>query len=242
MNAQTESIPAVILAGGLGTRLGDLARALPKCLIDVAGEPFAFHQLRLLRDNGVDRVVFCVGHLGELLCDAVGDGSRFGLTVDYVFDGPELLGTAGAIKRAIGRLGERFFVIYGDSYLPCDFKGVQRAFEESEKSALMTVFGNDGRFDASNVEFTEGRILAYDKACRSDNMRHIDYGLGVFLAQAFDQVPDATPYDLAALYQRLLSRNDLAAFEVRERFYEVGSVAGLEATREFLGACAGARR
>jgi len=233
---------AVVLAGGLGSRLGELTRAMPKCLIDVGGEPFAFHQLRLLKNNEIERVVFCVGHLGEIVRETVGDGSEFGLTIEYVFDGPKLLGTAGAIKRAMYALKDVFFVIYGDSYLPCDFARVLETFEESGKSALMTVFENHGRWDTSNVEFADGRIHAYDKAHRTARMRYIDYGLGLFHRRAFDLVPDATPFDLAELYQRLLSRQDLAAHEVSERFYEVGSISGLDETREYLTASIGSRR
>lgn len=225
---------ALILAGGLGTRLGHLTRTRPKSLVDIGGEPFAFHQLRLLRRNGVERVVFCVGHLGEFVRDAVGDGSDFGLRVSYVFDGPRLLGTAGAIRRALPEQGGPFFVIYGDSYLPCDFQEVGEAFERSGRSALMTVFANEGRWDSSNVEFKNQRILVYDKVRRTEEMRHIDYGLGLFHRRAFELVPADTPYDLATLYQDLLSRDDLAAIEVSTRFYEVGSFAGLEETREFL--------
>jgi MurNAc alpha-1-phosphate uridylyltransferase len=229
-------LPVVILAGGLGTRLGDLARARPKCLVDVNGEPFAVHQLRRLRAWGVRRVVFCLGHLGAQVVEAVGDGSRFGLSVDYVFDGPERLGTAGAVRNALGRLPGAFFLAYGDSYPTCPIAPVQTAFGASGSPALMSVFANRGRWDASNVEYAGGRIVAYDKAFRTPRMAHIDYGLGVFHPRAFDLVPRGRPFDLEALYQLLLGRGELASFEVAERFYEVGSVSGLDETRGYLAA------
>ena len=233
MKMQTP-LPVVILAGGLGTGLGALTLALPKCLVDVDGEPFASHQLRLLRSNGIERVIFCVGHFGELVEKSIGDGSSLGMAIEYAFDGPRLLGTAGAIKRALRDLDETFFVTYGDSFLPCDFAAVRVTFERSKLSGLMTVFENEGCWDASNVEFADGKILSYDKVRKTARMRHIDYGLGLFDRRAFDGVADDTPYDLATVYQELLARNDLASHEVNERFYEVGSIAGLEETRALL--------
>jgi NDP-sugar pyrophosphorylase family protein len=230
----TETFPVAILAGGLARRLQPLTEAIPKALVDVNGEPFIAHQLRLLRTRGVERVVVCAGHLGEMIRDAVGDGGRFGLQVEFAFDGPRLLGTGGAIKRALPRLGEAFFVLYGDTYLSCDYRAVQLAFERSGKPALMTVFRNDNRWDKSNVEFMNGRILAYDKRHQTPRMHHIDYGLGVFSKGAFDGVPRDQPYDLAVLYHSLLAGGQLAAYEVDQRFYEIGTVEGLAETRRHL--------
>jgi D-sedoheptulose 7-phosphate isomerase len=227
-------LPVAILAGGLATRLRPITQTLPKALVDVGGEPFAFHQLRLLRRKGIEEIVFCVGHLGEQLVDAVGDGARFGLRVRYSHDGPHLLGTAGALKKAAPLLGANFFVLYGDAYLDCDYLAVERTFRASGAAALMTVFCNDGQWDASNVEFGDGRIIAYSKTSRSARMRHIDYGLGVLAADVLDTLPAAGPQDLAALYEQLSMRGDLAAFEVSQRFYEVGSFAGLEQFEKFL--------
>jgi NDP-sugar pyrophosphorylase family protein len=227
-------LPIAILAGGLATRLRPITRTIPKALVEIAGEPFLGHQLRLFRQRGIERVVLCVGYLGEQVRDYAGDGSAFGLHVEYSFDGPQLLGTAGAIQHAMPLLGETFFAIYGDSYLPCDYGDAAQTFLESGKSGLMTVFRNDGRWDRSNVEYSEGRILAYDKANRTPRMRHIDYGLGVFRRTAFDAVPGDRPCDLAAIYQDLLRRGDLAAWEARERFYEIGSLEGIRELTEFL--------
>jgi NDP-sugar pyrophosphorylase family protein len=227
-------LPTAILAGGLATRLRPLTSTVPKSLIDINGEPFVAHQLRLLRDHKVRRAVLCVGYLGELIRDRIGDGSAYGIDVEYVFDGPTPLGTGGAIKKALPRLGEAFFVLYGDSYLPCDYRAVQGAFLASGKLGLMTVFRNEGSWDTSNVDFQDGRIIAYDKTNRTARMRWIDYGLGVFRSLAFARVPEGEPYDLVAVYQDLLRQGDLAGFEIKERFYEIGSFAGLKATASFL--------
>lgn len=230
--------PVAILAGGLATRLRPLTEKIPKALIDINGEPFIDHQLRLLAAASVEEVVLCTGYLGHMIEESVGDGARFGLHVTYSPDGPKLLGTAGCLKQAAGLLGDAFFVLYGDSYLPCDYRAIGETFRRSGQLALMTVYRNEGLFDTSNIEFADGRILVYDKRNRTDRMRHIDYGLGVLRREALDIVPAGQPYDLAALYQAMLADNELAAFEVPERFYEIGSPAGIEDLQQYLKSCA----
>jgi NDP-sugar pyrophosphorylase family protein len=226
-------LPAAILAGGLATRLRPLTETIPKSLVPVNGQPFLAHQLRLLRSRGIERVTLCVGHMGQTIRDFAGDGRAFGLAVDYSWDGPVALGTAGAVRNALSRLDDAFFVLYGDSYLPCDYRAVESAFLAAGKPALMTVFGNDNRWDASNVEFRDGKLLAYDKQRRTPRMRHIDYGLGVFQRSVFAALPPG-PGDLTGVYQDLLARERLAAFEVEERFYEAGSFEGIRTLSELL--------
>jgi len=204
---------------------------IPKSLLDVAGRPFIARQLECLRDRGVRRVVLCIGHLGSMIREAVGDGSAFGVEVAYSDEGSTLLGTGGALKKALPLLGKAFLVLYGDSLLEIDYPAVERAFVESGRRGLMTVYRNEGRLDASNVEYASGRILRYDKAARDPSMRHIDYGLGGLRAEAFDAVPGGRRVDLARVYQGLLAEGQLAGYEVFERFYEIGSPAGLDDTR-----------
>ncbi len=238
-------LPVAILAGGLATRLRPATEKIPKSLLEVNGQPFIAHQLRLLKSSGVERVVLCVGFLGEMVRDAVKDGHAFGLEVKYSFDGPSLLGTAGALKRALPLLGRAFLTLYGDSYLLCDYAAVAKTFEASGKQALMTVFHNAVQWDTSNVEFENGRILAYDKKRRSQRMKYIDYGLGAFTAKAFDRVPPDQAFDLADLYQAMLAEGELAGAEISQRFYEIGSPEGLAETAHFIasqGPTAGARK
>jgi len=178
--------------------------------------------------------VLCVGCCGEMVRDFVGDGSRFGLRAEFSFDWPTLLGTAGAVRRALPLLSENFFVLYGDSYLPCDYAAVGGAFLRSGKRGLMTVFRNVGKFDTSYVEHRDGQIIRYDKLARMPALKHIDYGLGAFRADVFTELPEGNPCDPATIYQRLLSAGELAAFEVSERFYEIGSLQGIEETSEYL--------
>lgn len=227
-------LPVAILVGGVATRLRPLTETIPKAMVDVNGEPFVAHQLRLLRNYGIERVIICAGYLGEMIQAYVGDGARFGLQVEFSFDGSRLLGTGGAIKKALPLLDEAFFVLYGDSYLPCDYRAAQTAFTASNRLALMTVFRNDGRWDSSNVEFSNGQVVAYDKRYPTPRMHHIDYGLGAFKHSAFEKVLDDQPSDLAVLYQSLLAQGELAAYEMHQRFYEIGSLEGLEETRRYL--------
>jgi len=230
-------LPIAILAGGLATRLRPITETIPKALLEISGEPFLAHQLRLLRAHGYRRVVLCVGYLGEMIRDFAGDGAAFGLRVDYSFDSADrsrLLGTAGALVRALPLLGPAFSVIYGDSYLPCDYAAAEAAFAASGKLGLMSVHRNEGQWDRSNVQFEDSRILRYDKANRTAAMRHIDYGLGVFRREAFARIPQDQHFDLASLYRDLLDRGELAAWEAPERFYEIGSLEGIRDLTEFL--------
>jgi NDP-sugar pyrophosphorylase family protein len=224
-------LPVAILAGGLATRLGPLTEKNPKSLIPIAGEPFIAHQLRLLKRNGIQDVILCVGYLGEMIDSALGDGRAFGMKIEYSYDGEKLLGTAGAIRQALPKLGDSFFVLYGDSYLPCDYSAIEQEFSRTGKPGLMTVFRNQGQWDTSNVEFEGGQILAYSKKDRTPRMRYIDYGLGVFNRTVFDETGLS---DLADVYSGLLRKNQLSAFEVRERFYEIGSMAGIQELESLL--------
>lgn len=228
-------MPVAVLAGGLGTRLGAMAERTPKILLDVNGRPFAEALVELLKGHGVRQVVLCVGHLGEQVQEALGDGSRWSMTIQYVFDGPRLLGTGGALRQALPALGPAFFVMYGDSYLECDFAAVEAAFRASGKPGLMTVFRNDDQWDRSNVHFEHGRIVRYNKVHRGPEMRHIDYGLGVLTPEAFDPWEGRDePFDLAEVYQGLIARDALAACEIEQRFYEIGSAEGLDEVRALI--------
>ncbi len=220
-------LPVAILAGGLATRLGEKTRKTPKALLDVAGEPFIDHQLHLLRKNGVEDVVICAGFLGEQIQEHVGDGRAFDVRVLYSVDWPELLGTGGAIKKALPLLGERFMVLYGDSYLPVKYDEIADVFIASGKQALMTVFKNEDQYDASNVIFRNGVIELYDKRRTAADMRFIDYGLGCFSANVIATWPDNV-FDLADAYNALSLMKELAGYEIFTRFYEIGSTRGLQ--------------
>jgi NDP-sugar pyrophosphorylase family protein len=234
VSAAPLDFPVAILAGGLATRLRPITANMPKVLLPVAGKPFLAHQLKLLRDQGVTRAILCVGYLGEMVEREFGDGRNYGIRLEYAYDGPVQLGTGGALKHALPQLGERFFVLYGDSYLPTDFHPVAECFTRSGKLGLMTVYRNEGRYDASNVVFADGEIRLYDKKNAVPEMRHIDYGLSILRAAAFDEWAAAEKFDLANLMQRLVAQRQLAGFEVSQRFYEIGSHQGLAELEMFL--------
>ena len=220
-------IPVAILAGGLATRLRPVTEKIPKSLVPVAGKPFLAHQLELLHARGIRRAVLCIGYLGEMIQREFGDGKAYGVRLDYSFDGPKLLGTGGAIKRAVPLLGDEFFVLYGDSYLPVAYRPIADFFRRSGKLGLMTVYRNEGRYDTSNVVFHDGEIAVYDKKNRPPEMRHIDYGLSLFKASVFESYSASQAFDLAGVMGKLVREKQLAGYEIRERFYEIGSPAGL---------------
>jgi NDP-sugar pyrophosphorylase family protein len=228
------NLPVAILAGGLATRLRPLTEKVPKVLIPVAGRPFLAHQLELLRAQGIRRVVLCLGHLGEMVEREFGNGSAHGVSLDYSFDGPVLLGTGGAIRQALPKLGESFFVLYGDSYLTTPFRPIAEAFARGGRRGLMTVYRNEGLYDTSNVVFRDGRVEVYDKTSRRPDMLHIDYGLSLFRASVFEECPAGVKFDLAKVMGRLVRQGEMTGYEVPERFYEIGSPAGLAELEQLL--------
>jgi NDP-sugar pyrophosphorylase family protein len=234
-------LPTVcILAGGRGKRLGRRVTDVPKPLLPVAGEPFIFHQLRLLARNGARRVVVCAGYLGDRIRERVGP-RRFGLSIEYSFDAPGLDGTLGAIRRARHLLGDRFLVLYGDTYLRLDYRQAADEWERSGCLALMVVLRNDGRWDQSNTVYADGRVVAHDKASPTPEMKWIDYGLGGLRPEALEQAP-SSERDLSSLYKRLAERGELCGYEARKRFYEIGRPESLAETDAFFRRVADASR
>lgn len=211
-----------------------ITSTIPKALVEVAGKPFIRHQLAYLKEQGISEVVMCTGYLGEMIEAEVGDGSELGLKVSYSPDGEKLLGTGGALKQALPLLGEAFFVLYGDSFLPTDFAAVENDFNASGKPALMTVLKNDNRWDKSNVIYRDGKLIEYNKQQTRPEMEYIDYGLSIVRREVFNNTPDQEAFDLAVLYHQLSVNGQLAGHEVHHRFYEMGSFEGLKETEAYL--------
>ena len=234
----TEMPPLALLTGGLALRLRPHTLKVPKAMIEVAGAPFIAHQLRLIRRERVPRVVLCVGYLGGQIEAFVKDGSQFGVAVDYCHDGANdganLLGTGGALRKALPLLGPEFLVMYGDSWLDTAFAPVVAAFRQSGKPALMTVFRNAGRWDTSNIWYENGAIRRYDKRERLPQMQHIDWGLSVVKAELLRERPADTAFDLADVLAGLSRCGELAGYEIAARFYEIGSVEGWRETDALL--------
>ena len=220
-----------ILSGGLGRRLGQRTARTPKPLLDVAGEPFIVHQLRLLAAHGAREAVISVGYLGELIERRIGP-EQFGIALRYCHDGPSPLGTLGAVRKAAPMLGERFLILYGDTYLRIDYRAVAAGWLDSGLPAMMTVLRNEGRWDTSNATF-DGQFVRYDKRAPDESMAWIDYGLGALSRDVLDAVgPDVS--ELADLYHALSVRDDLFGYEATERFYEIGTPEALAETSRFL--------
>lgn len=223
----------VILAGGMAKRLGKISKQTPKSLIEVSGEPFIFKQLRHLKLQGAQKVILCVGNMGEKIKKKVGNGSKFGLDISYSFDGPTLLGTGGALKKALPKLDRAFFVLYGDSFLPINFNLVEEAFFKSKHPALMTVMKNENQWDKSNVSLKKNNLIDYNKNSPDKSMDYIDYGLGVLTKEVFANIRKET-FDLSEIYRNLSKELKLEGYIVSNRFYEIGSYEGLQATRNFF--------
>lgn len=232
----TNMPPIAVLAGGLATRMRPLTEQLPKALLEVAGQPFVAHQLRLFAREGIRDVKLLVGYCWEQIERFVGDGSSFGVQVDYIIDGPTLLGTGGAVRRALGRLGPEFLVTYCDSWLDAPYAPVVEAFRAGGRPALMCVFRNENRWDTSNAVFENGVVGLYSKGRQLPVMRYIDWGLGMLNAAVFASRPVDEPWDLSELYEELSVAGRLGGYEVAQRFYEIGSPGGFAETDRLLRA------
>ena len=226
--------PVALLAGGMAMRLRPITETIPKAMVEVAGRPFIDHQLDLLRHNGIRRVVMCLGYRGQQLERHVGDGSSRGMEVRYSYDGETLMGTGGAVRRALHLLGDVFWVMYGDSYMDIDYRAVLEHFDRSGADALMTVLRNGNRWDTSNVVFRDGTLLRYDKKDRTPDMDYIDYGVALLRRQAAERIPTDRPFDLAELYTALVTQGRMVGYEVTNRFYEIGTPAALEEAGRYL--------
>ena len=230
-------LPLVLLAGGLATRLHPLTHTVPKSLIPIRHKPFILYQLALLYKQGIREIVICLGYLGEQIETLLRQHRPPDLSIHYVYDGDRLLDTAGAIRKILPLLDDHFFVLYGDSYLTYSYWQIQQVFLQAKTLALMTVFKNANQWDKSNVVFVQGRIMLYDKTRLLPEMQYIDYGLHVFDKRAFvHYVPPNVPYALSLLQQQLLRDEQLAAIEVPERFYEIGSFTGIRDFEAYLDA------
>ena len=227
-------LPVVILAGGLAQRLYPVTRTIPKALITVAGRPFIDHQLALLKEKGVTQVILCVGNLGTLIEEFVGNGARWGLEVRFAYDGDVLLGTGGAIKNAAGILPDAFMILYGDSYLDIDFKPLVQRFYADNLPVLMTVYRNQNALDVSNILMKDGRIVKYNKNDRDPAMEYIDYGLIVIRKEIFESYPSHEPFELSLVLSQSVDAGLVASYEVNQRFYEIGSIQGIKETEDYI--------
>jgi NDP-sugar pyrophosphorylase family protein len=222
----------VILAGGLGTRMLPRTELVPKILLPVAGRPFGAWLLERLAAAGFTEALLCIGHLGGEVRRELGDGGAFGLRVDYAEDGERLLGTAGALRRALGALDETFLVTYGDSFLPFDYRAPLLDLRaHPEAMGTMAVFHNDDRFDRSNTAVEGDVVVRYEKrprdAPRDPALAYIDYGATALRREVVAALAAGEVHDLAAIQRALAAQGRLRAFTAERRFFEIGSPEGL---------------
>ena len=226
-------VPVLILAGGLGSRLKNYSISTPKALVKVAGKPFIFWQLELLKNQGFKDIVISSGHLGHLIIESVGDGGKLGLNIQHVNDGNKLLGTGGAIKNSLKFLPDHFLIMYGDTYLPVNFKDIINHFLKNDKKNMMVILKNKNKWVPSNIVFTNNSIVAYSKGKNNSNAYHVAYGISILSKEAFLNI-DQNIFDMNLVFQKLISENKLIAYEVRKRFYEIGTIETLKETESYL--------
>lgn len=218
----------------MGTRLRPITETVPKPMVEVAGKPFLEHEIALLRRAGIADYVLCVGYRGEQVQDYFGDGTKWGIKVRYSYDGPDLVGAAGALKRAQPLLGERFFVTYGDAYLRMDYGAMMRAFVESGSLAMMAVLHNRNRYGNSDLEVEDGRVVRYDKRAGGKGLEWINFGVTAMRREALELVPATRACGEEEFYGDLIERGQLRAYPVRNRFYEIGTPRSLSEFERFL--------
>jgi NDP-sugar pyrophosphorylase family protein len=223
-----------ILAGGLATRLRPMTETIPKSMVMVQGKPFLAYQLDYLKKDGIRDIVLCVGHLKEQIETYFGDGSRFGVRIQYSKEEGPLLGTAGALRNAIDLLDDTFFVMYGDSYLFLDFNEIWKFFHQYTKSGLMVVYKNDNRYDRSNVSIEGNYVEKYSKTEQTPDMVYIDYGVSILRKKVLDFIPENEYHSLVTLFLSLIVQKELLAFPVKQRFYEIGSKEGLAEFQDYI--------
>ena len=224
----------VILAGGLAKRMRPISENTPKSMIKIYGRPFIDYQLDLLVSQNIKNVVICIGNLGNLIVDHVGDGKKFGIKVNYSDDGKNLIGTGGAVKKAFPFLGENFFVLYGDSYLNINYSELYNTFKKSNLSSLMSIYKNNNKYDKSNVEVLNKNLIYYNKNIKNSKMTHIDYGVSILSKKLFNNFNDYTKFDLSDVFLMAAENKILSGFEVYKRFYEIGSFTGLKEFKDYL--------
>ena len=223
-----------ILAGGTATRLGELTKDKPKSMVGIQGSPFLEYQIEMLKKRGVTNIILCIGHLGNQIEDYFADGSKLGVSIKYSRE-DKPLGTAGALRKARDLLNDPFFTLYGDSFLFLDFEAIMSYFLSQNKLGLMTVYKNYDRYNPSNTVIQGNMVKKFSKKQKTPDMTYIEYGANILRKGVLELIPDGEPYGLDDLFPRLIEINELLSYEVKERFYEIGSPESLKEFARFIG-------
>ena len=227
-------MPIAILAGGLGTRVSDISRNNPKSMIEIHGKPFVYWQISNLIQQGYFEILMCIGHKGSIIQEYLEIQFKDKAQISYSFDGELQLGTGGSIKKALPMLGDEFMVLYGDSYLPICFSKVESTFKDSGRPALMTVYKNSNALSPSNVLIEQDKVIQYSKSHDQAILTYIDYGLNLFSKGVFETEIEGTTFDLGVIFRKLISEELLTAYEIKERYYEIGSPKGIVDFQDYL--------
>jgi NDP-sugar pyrophosphorylase family protein len=233
----------VILAGGLGTRLGGLTRDLPKPLVPVAGRPFLERQIEFLAGQGFSEFLLLTGHLADRIERRLEDGSRLGVEISYSRE-PRPLGTGGGLRRALPRLREGFLLLYGDSFLPVDYRTLAAGLDVIEVVGVMAVLRDDAGATgvAPNVATDgAGRVVRYAKGERGDDLRYVEAGALALRAGAVARLPEGVSSLEADLYPALVAEGRMAAWVTPTPFYDIGTPEGLRRAEAFFAAEAAGR-
>lgn len=220
------NISVAILAGGLGSRLKTLTKKKPKSLIKIDGEPFIIKQLKILQAQGFKKVVICLGHLSEQVKKEI-RSYNFDMNILFSFDGKDLLGTGGAIKKAFKKLSNPFVVIYGDVYFNLNFKKILYLFENFFfNDSLMIVHRNRRNYEKSNIQLLKKNKILYDKFNTNKKMKYIDHGISVFNKKSFKKTKKK--FDLSELQSKLSYKRKLYGYITKKQSYEIGSLKGIQ--------------
>jgi NDP-sugar pyrophosphorylase family protein len=207
---------------------------MAKAMVLVDGKPFLEYEIEVLKRGSVNDFVICVGYRRELIRDYFGNGQRWRVDIKYSDDGDKLLGTAGSLKNAANLLSDRFFITYGDAYPILDLKSAEKSFLESGKLALMVVYRNSNQYGRSNTVVNNGLVTFYSKTEHSPGMTYVEFGVTMMQKKVLELIPNEYPVDLEVLYRRIISMKQMAAFEVGQRIYDIGSPEGLAEFRQLV--------
>jgi len=227
---------AVILAGGLGTRLGAITQHVPKPMVPVAGKPYLEHQIVLLRRQGIADLVLLTGYLGGQIGNYFGDGSPWGVSIRYSQEATPI-GTGGALRDARELLAPQFLLIYGDSYLPLNYANVLRRLAAAEVCGVMVVYDNSlGDTSVRNNVAVGGSLVSrYDKTSDDAELRYVEAGVLAFERSLVERIPARGVVSLEQdIFPVLIAEKQMAAYITTQRFYDIGTPARLRAIEAYL--------
>jgi len=225
---------AVILAGGRGERMRPLTDIRPKPMIEVCGRPFLEHQLLMLREQGFRRVLLLLGYLPEVVRDYFGDGSKWGMQIDYSITAVED-NTGRRIKLAEQKLEDSFLLVYCDNYWPMQMDRMWRRFVEAGAPAMLTVYANKDKYTKHTLKLDEaGFVTVYDKTHKTPDLQGTEISFAILRKELVGLLPDTNVSLEETLFPVLIRDRQLAAYVTQHRYYSIGDTPRLPITEAFL--------